>query len=86
MQMQNSNEVKAESNAVSNLKQYVSPAEGAKISPFSRGQLRSWVYRGVIAHVKVGGPKGRVLIPVSEIERILAEGTRPARTESTTAA
>lgn len=74
-------------NESSSLKaQYVSPIEGERISPFSRWQLRGWAYSGVISSVKIGGPKGRLLIPIGEIERILVEGTRPARTESTTAA
>jgi len=57
--------------------QYVSPTEGELRFPFSRWTLRSWAYAGKISSVKIGGPKGRLLIPVSEIERILQEGFRP---------
>ncbi len=37
---------------------------------------RRWAYEGKISSVKAGR---RLLIPVSEIERVMQEGTRPAR-------
>ncbi len=36
---------------------------------------RRWAYEGKVASIKVGR---RLLIPRSEIERVLAEGLRPA--------
>lgn len=56
---------------------YLSPREVQEKYPFSIWTVRRWAYSGKIAFVKAGGPKGRVLIPVSEIERIMTEGTRP---------
>jgi hypothetical protein len=61
---------------------YLSPRQVEENYPFSSWTVRNWAYSGKITSVKVGGPKGRLLIPISEIERIIAEGTRlriPAR-------
>jgi predicted site-specific integrase-resolvase len=58
------------------LKRYLSPRGVEEQYPFSRWTVREWAYTGKITSIKVGGPKGRLLIPVSEIERIIAEGTR----------
>ena len=41
----------------------------------SRWTLRRWAYDGKIASVKMGR---RLMIPVEELERLVAEGTRPA--------
>jgi predicted site-specific integrase-resolvase len=60
-----------------NKKRYLSPREVEEQYPFSRWTVRTWAYTGKIASVKIGGHGGRLLIPVSEIERIIAEGTRP---------
>jgi hypothetical protein len=57
--------------------QYLSPAQVAQLYPFSHWTIRQWAYNGKIESIKIGGPKGRLLIPVSEIERIIVEGTRP---------
>jgi hypothetical protein len=57
--------------------EYVSPAEGEARYPFSRWTLRQWAYTGRIESVKIGGAKGRLLIPVAEIERVIEEGRRP---------
>jgi hypothetical protein len=65
-------------------RKHVSPREGALLFPISEWTLRDWAYTGKIASVKLGGPQSRLLIPVAEIERVIAEGTRP-RTESTAA-
>ncbi|HKV77396.1 MAG TPA: helix-turn-helix domain-containing protein [Candidatus Sulfotelmatobacter sp.] len=43
---------------------------------------RAWAYSGRITSVKVGA---RLQIPESEIERVIAAGTRPRITESTQA-
>jgi len=41
----------------------------------SRWTFRRWAYSGKISSVKMGR---RLLIPVSEIERLIETGTRPA--------
>lgn len=48
------------------------------VSGISRWTWRAWAYRGRIASSKVGR---RLLIPVSELRRVMADGMRP-RTES----
>jgi hypothetical protein len=40
----------------------------------SRWTWRAWAYQGRVASVKAGR---RLLIPVAEIRRVIAEGTRP---------
>lgn len=42
---------------------------------FSHWTWRKWAYEGRVASVKVGKA---LLIPASEVERIMAEGYRPA--------
>jgi hypothetical protein len=44
------------------------------LSGLSRWTWRAWAYSGKVASVKVGR---RLLIPVTEIRRVMAEGTRP---------
>lgn len=44
----------------------------------SRWTWRRWAYDGRIASVKLGR---RLLIPASEIERLVAQNTRPALAE-----
>jgi len=44
------------------------------ISGLSRWTWRAWAYSGRVASVKAGR---RLLIPVAEIRRVIAEGTRP---------
>jgi excisionase family DNA binding protein len=44
----------------------------------SRWTLRRWAYDGKIASVKMGK---RLLIPIAELERLVAEGTRPRLAE-----
>jgi hypothetical protein len=55
----------------------VSPQEAAIVYPFSAWTFRNWAYRGLVSSIKIGRRYGRLLIPISEIERVLAEGTRP---------
>jgi hypothetical protein len=56
---------------------YLSPREVEENYPLiSVWMVRRWAYSGKIAFVKVGGRNARVLIPVSEINRMLAEGMR----------
>jgi hypothetical protein len=58
-------------------RKHVSPAEGEILYPVSKWTLRAWAYRGLVSSVKLGGRNGRLLIPIAEIERVMAEGTRP---------
>lgn len=41
----------------------------------SRWTVRRWAYDGKIGSVKMGR---RLMIPVSELDRLVTEGTRPA--------
>jgi hypothetical protein len=58
-------------------RKHVSPQEAAILYPFSAWTFRNWAYRGLVSSIKIGGRYGRLLIPIAEIERIMAEGTRP---------
>jgi len=42
--------------------------------------IRKWAGEGRIASVKHGGPKSRLLIPLDELHRVIAESTRPRAT------
>src|SRR5215813_15019117 len=55
--------------------EYVSVDQAEVISGLSRWRWRRYAYRGKIASVKEGR---RLLIPISEIRRIMSEGYRPA--------
>jgi hypothetical protein len=55
--------------------EYVGVDEAEIMTGRSRWSWRKDAYAGRIASVKVGR---RLLIPVSEIRRVLAEGLRPA--------
>jgi len=50
-------------------------AEAEAMTGISRWTWRSYAYRGKVASVKLGK---RLLIPRAEIDRLIAEGTRPA--------
>lgn len=54
--------------------EYVGVADAEATTGLSRWTWRAWAYSGKIASVKAGR---RLLIPVAEIRRIMAEGTRP---------
>jgi hypothetical protein len=53
------------------------------MSGISRWTWRSWAQKGVVDSVKVGGRNGklgrggRLLIPIAEVRRVLAENFRP---------
>ena len=53
---------------------YMGVTEAEVLSGISRWTWRAYCYKGVIESTKVGQ---RLLIPVSEITRILSEGRRP---------
>ena len=50
----------------------------ADIAGVSLWTIRKWAYEGRIASVKHGGAKSRLLIPLDELHRVIAESTRPA--------
>jgi hypothetical protein len=58
--------------------EFVSVVEAETMTGRSRWSWRQDAYRGRIASSKVGT---RLLIPVSEIRRVLNEGMRPANKE-----
>jgi excisionase family DNA binding protein len=65
--------------AVSMLKQskdaqLLGVAEAEQLTGVSRWTWRAWAYSGKIASVKLGR---RLLLPSAEVQRIIAEGTRP---------
>lgn len=61
------------------VREFVSFKEAKAITGISDWAYREWADNGKIATVKVGH---RVLIPVSEIQRLLSEGLRPALKKS----
>jgi hypothetical protein len=54
--------------------EYVGVAEAEAMTSRSRWSWRRDAYNGTIASVKIGS---RLLIPVSEIHRVISENTRP---------
>lgn len=61
--------------------EYMGVEQAEVLSGLSRWTWRHYAYEGRIASVKAGR---RLLIPVSEIRRILTEGYRPALQAETT--
>jgi hypothetical protein len=59
-------------------REYVGVAEAQDMTTRSKWTWRRDAYEGKIASVKVGR---RLLIPVSEIRRVMAEGLRPRLVE-----
>jgi predicted site-specific integrase-resolvase len=55
--------------------EYLDVREAEAMSGLSRWTWRKYAYKGKIASVKAGK---RLLIPISEIRRVMAEGYRPA--------
>jgi hypothetical protein len=56
--------------------QFFSVRRAEEKTGVSRWTWRAWAYSQKVASVKMGK---RLLIPASEIQRLVAEGTRPAR-------
>jgi Helix-turn-helix domain len=55
-------------------REYASVAEAEQLTGISRWTWRQMAYSGRVASSKVGR---RLLIPISEIRRVLSEGMRP---------
>jgi predicted site-specific integrase-resolvase len=58
--------------------EYLGVNEAEALSGVSRWTWRRWAYDGKVASVKLGK---RLLIPSSEIARLIAENTRPRALE-----
>jgi hypothetical protein len=54
--------------------EYVSVDQAEILTGVSRWTWRAYAYQGKVTSCKVGA---RLLIPITEIRRIIAEGTRP---------
>lgn len=58
--------------------EYMSVVDAEQATSISRWYWRSLAYSGKVESVKLGSPKnGRLVIPVSEVRRIMQEATRP---------
>ncbi len=55
-------------------REFVSVAEAEALTGVSRWTWRVYAYKGRVSSVKVGK---RLLLPVTEVRRILSEGNRP---------
>lgn len=59
-------------------REYLSVQEAAVLTGLSPWTFRAWAYSGRVSSVKLGsGQRARLLIPRTEIDRILSEGLRP---------
>lgn len=58
--------------------EYMSVVDAEQATSISRWYWRSLAYSGKVESVKLGSPKnGRLVIPVSEVRRVMQEATRP---------
>jgi hypothetical protein len=55
-------------------REYVSVEGASELTSLSPWTWRKWAYEGKVSSVKLGK---RLLIPMSEIRRVVGEGTRP---------
>jgi hypothetical protein len=56
-------------------RKYVSPMELEALYPYSKHSWRHWFYAGKLhGCLKPAGPRGRLLIPLDEAERVMREG------------
>jgi Helix-turn-helix domain len=53
---------------------YLGVQEAQELTGISRWTWRRYAYNGIVESIKIGK---RLLIPSSEIERLVSEGTRP---------
>lgn len=61
--------------------EFVSVAEAEVLTSISRWTWRRWAYDGRVSSVKLGS---RLLIPRTEINRLVAQNTRPSLPEGRT--
>jgi excisionase family DNA binding protein len=59
--------------------EFLGVAEAETLTGVSRWTWRRWAYDGKVSSVKLGK---RLLIPASEIKRLVAENTRPSLPEA----
>lgn len=59
---------------------FVSCRGAAELTALSRQTWFNFATSGVVEHVRIGG---RILIPRSEVDRLIAEGRRPRKYEAT---
>jgi hypothetical protein len=52
--------------------------ECGRITGESPWTWRNRAYAGIVTSVKMAGSNSRLLIPLSEVQRLIAQGTRPA--------
>ena len=64
-------------------RRFVSVAEAEQLTGLSRWSWRRWSYAGTVESVKISR---RLLIPISEVERIVRENTRPRINEGAVSA
>ncbi len=53
--------------------------EAAERLGVTEGALRAWITKGRVAVVKFGPSNGAVRVPASEVGRLIAQSTIPAR-------
>ncbi len=53
--------------------------QAAELTGESRWTWRARCYSGRVTSVKLNGPNSRLLIPMSEVTRLISEGTQPRR-------
>jgi hypothetical protein len=59
-------------------REYVSVQEASVMSGLSPWTWRAWSYQGKISTVKLGtSQRSRLLIPISEVRRVMEDGLRP---------
>jgi len=56
--------------------EYIGVAEAEMLTGFSRWSWRQYAYKGLVESCKLGN---RLLIPLSEVRRVIAENTRKRR-------
>jgi len=54
---------------------FVTCNEAARVTPFSRTTWALWAQKGVVSYLRIGKT---ILIPRSEIARVIIQGTKPA--------
>jgi hypothetical protein len=59
-------------------REYLSVQEAGRLTGLSPWTWRAWAYRGKVASVKLGTTqRARLLIPLSEIDRVIKDSLRP---------